>query len=255
MRLRRHDLHGLTGAYALDALVGPELDQFSRHLGGCPGCEHEVRGFRETATQLALAVAATPPPQLRPQVLAAVAATRQLPPEVPAAGPARRRPSWQAGGGWVPRLATASVAVLAAAAIVAAVLLGIRQSDTQQQLNQARARNRAVAAVLTAPDARLATAATSAGGVLTVVASPRRHEAVVTTTGLPVLTASKVYELWFVAGTSARPAGLLPRPVGGHTAPVLATGLVRGDEVALSVEPAGGTRKPTTTPIVAVPVR
>ena len=58
MRLRHSDLHGLTGVYALDALAGPELDRFTRHLGGCPGCEHEVRGFRETATQLALAVAA-----------------------------------------------------------------------------------------------------------------------------------------------------------------------------------------------------
>ena len=90
MRLRRSDLHGLTGVYALDALAGPELDRFTRHLGGCPGCEHEVRGFRETTTQLALAVAATPPAHFRPRVLAAVAATRQLPPEAPAARPARR---------------------------------------------------------------------------------------------------------------------------------------------------------------------
>jgi anti-sigma-K factor RskA len=147
------------------------------------------------------------------------------------------------------------MAVLAAAAIVAAVLLGIRQSHTQQQLDQAQARSRALAAVLAAPDARLATAPVNTGGVLTVVASPRRHEAVVTTAGLPALTGSKVYQLWFVAGTSARSAGLLPRPVDGRTAPVLATGLVRGDVVALTVEPAGGTRKPTTSPIVAVPVR
>jgi len=188
-------------------------------------------------------------------VLAAVAATRQLPPEAPAARPARARPSWRAWGGWFPRLATASMAVLAAGAIVAAVLLGIRQSHTQQQLDQAQARSRALAAVLAAPDARLATAPVNTGGVLTVLASPRRHEAVVTTAGLPALTGSKVYQLWFVAGTSARSAGLLPRPVDGRTAPVLASGLVRGDVVALTVEPAGGTRKPTTTPIVAVPVR
>lgn len=199
-------------------------------------------------------MAATPPAHFRPRVLAAVAATRQLPPEARAARPARARPFWRAWGGWFPRLATASMAVLAAAAIVAAVLLGIRQSHTQQQLDQAQARSRALAAVLAAPDARLATAPVHTGGVLTVLVSPRRHEAVVTTAGLPALTGSKVYQLWFVAGTSARSAGLLPRPVDGRTAPVLATGLVRGDVVALTVEP-GGTRKPTTTPIVAVPVR
>ena len=88
MKLGRHvrrgrlDLHGLSGAYALDALTGLELDQFEHHVDRCPPCENEVRGFRETATRLALAVAASPPLALRERVLAAASVTRQLPPEV-----------------------------------------------------------------------------------------------------------------------------------------------------------------------------
>ncbi len=243
----RQDLHGLSGVYALDALTGLELDQFEHHLHRCPPCENEVRGFRETATQLAQAVAASPPLALRERVLTAASVTRQLSPEVREMPRARMRP---AGGPWLPRLAVA----VAAAAVAAAVALGVVQSSTQQQLNQAQAENRSVAAVLAAPDARLAVRRTSDGGLATVVASQSRHALIISTAGLPALTGGKVYELWFVAGQTARRAGLLPAPAAGRTAPVLASGLEPGDAVALTVEPAGGTSHPTTTPIVSVPL-
>jgi hypothetical protein len=241
----RHDLHGLSGAYALDALTGLELDQFEHHLHRCPPCENEVRGFRETATRLALAVAASPPLALRERVLTAASVTRQLPPEV--RDTARARP---ARGPWLPRLGVA----VAAAAVAAAVALGVIQSSTQQQLNHARAENASVAAVLAAPDARLAVRPTTAGGRATVVASQSRHALIISTAGLPALSGGKVYELWFVAGQAARRAGLLPAPAAGRTAPLLAPGLVPGDAVALTVEPAGGTSQPTTKPIVVVPL-
>jgi hypothetical protein len=243
----RLDLHGLSGAYALDSLTGLELDQFEHHLDRCPPCENEVRGFRETATRLALAVAASPPLALRERVLAAASVTRQLPPEVremPRAGVSPARSPW------LPRLAVA----VAAVAVGAAVALGVVQSSTRQQLSQAQAENRSVAAVLAAPDARLAVRRTTDGGLATVVASQSRHALIISTAGLPALSGGQVYELWFVAGQTARRAGLLPAPTDGRTAPLLASGLVPGDAVALTVEPAGGTSHPTTTPIVSVPL-
>ena len=187
MILGRHDLHGLTGVYAVDALAGAERDQFELHLNRCQQCANEVRGFRETTTRLALAVAATPPAGLRERVLAAVAITRQLPPEVPEAAARRSQPSRSArsiGRGWYPRLATA----VAVAALAAAVALGITQATTQHQLNQAQAQNQAVASVLAAPDAQLASRSTLAGGLATVVVSRSRHALVITTSGLPALT-------------------------------------------------------------------
>ncbi|MGH3069732.1 MAG: anti-sigma factor [Streptosporangiaceae bacterium] len=243
----RHDLHGLSGAYALDALAGLELDQFEHHLHRCPPCANEVRGFRETATRLALAVAASPPPGLRERVLTAASVTRQLPPEVSEMPQARPEP---ARGPWLPRLGVA----VAAAAVAAAVALGVVQSSTQQQLSRAQAENRSVAAVLAAPDARLAVHHTTDGGLATVVASQSRHALIISTAGLPALSGGKVYELWFVAGQTARRAGLLPAAAAGRTAPLLASGLAPGDAVALTVEPAGGTSHPTTKPIVLVPL-
>jgi anti-sigma-K factor RskA len=243
----RLDLHGLSGAYALDSLTGLELDQFEHHLDRCPPCENEVRGFRETATRLALAVAASPPLALRERVLAAASVTRQLPPEVREMPRARVSP---ARSPWLPRLAVA----VAAVAVAAVVALGVVQSSTRQQLSQAQAENRSVAAVLAAPDARLAVRRTTDGGLATVVASQSRHALIISTAGLPALSGGQVYELWFVAGQTARRAGLLPAPTDGRTAPLLASGLVPGDAVALTVEPAGGTSHPTTTPIVSVPL-
>jgi anti-sigma-K factor RskA len=61
-----------------------------------------------------------------------------------------------------------------------------------------------------------------------------------------------VYELWLLGPSTARPAGLLPQPSDGKTSPVLASGLEADDKVGVTVEPAGGTSSPTTTPILAM---
>jgi Anti-sigma-K factor rskA len=239
MRLGRPEPHLLTGVYALDALTGPELDRFERHLPRCPACDHEVRDFRETAARLAVAVAATPPAPFRPRVLRAVSATRQDAPLI--RGRAGRPPVVR----WL------AVAV-AAAAVVAAVTLGIVQSVTQHQLNRAQAQIHSAAAVLAAPDARLTVRATTAGGTATVVSSRSRHAMIITTAGLPALGGGRVYEVWFMAPGRIREAGLLPQPTAGRTSPLLATGLAAGDRIGVTVEPAGGTRQPTTTPILVM---
>ena len=134
MRFFRQDLHTLTGAYALDALdPGSELTRFNRHLERCQSCASEVRGFREVATAMAFAATTEPPPQMRDQVMAAVARTRQLPPEVRTHVRPRRTRS---AAPWIPWLSGA----IATAGIVIAVLFGFAQAHTRSELNQARAR-------------------------------------------------------------------------------------------------------------------
>jgi hypothetical protein len=266
VRFLREELHTLTGAYALDALGTAERDRFTRHLHRCPPCEDEVRGLQETVARLGMAVAAVPPARLRARVLTAAASIRQLPPEtelLPARGSLRSHGSRQplrsrksrgprgygrAREGWFPHPA----ALLATAAVAVAIVLGVTQAVTQRELGHARAQTQAVEAVLSAPDARLLTRGTSDGGRATVVVSQSRHALVLTTSGLPVLPAAKVYEVWFMAPGRNRPAGLLSSPTGGRTAPLLAGGLVAGDRIGVTVEPAGGTARPTTTPILVM---
>jgi hypothetical protein len=238
-------MHPLSGAYALDALeAGAERDRFNRHLNRCQSCTSEVRGFHEVTTALAFAAAAEPPPELRARVLEAAARTRQVPPEVRThARPRRSR-------AWVPWLSGA----IATASIVVAVLFGLAQAHTQQELNQVRAENQAIALVLSAPQVRLLTHSTTKGGVATVVLAAFRHQLVVTTSGLPSLPAGKVYQLWLIGKTKIVSAGLLPAAKSGQTAPVLASGVIKGDTLGLTVEPAPGSAQPTTTPILALPL-
>jgi anti-sigma-K factor RskA len=245
VRLLQHDLHSLSGAYALDALeAGRERDRFTRHLSRCQSCAGEVRGFREVATAMAFAAAAEAPAGLRGRVLAAAARTRQVPPEVRThARPRRTRP-------WVPWLS----GVVATASIVVAVLFGLAQAHTRDELNQVRAANQAISLLLSAPQAKLLTHVVTHGGVATVVLAADRHELAVVTTGLPALPPGKVYQLWLIGKPAIVSAGLLPPARDGQTPAVLATGVVKGDTLGLTVEPAGGSAQPTTTPILALPL-
>jgi anti-sigma-K factor RskA len=247
MRLLRHDLHSLSGAYALDALeVGAEHDRFTRHMSRCQSCAGEVRGFREVATGLAFAAATEPPPELRDRVLTAVARTRQVPPEVKT----HARPRPRAWVPWVPWLSGA----IATASIVVAVLFGFAQAHTQQELSQVQAENQAISLLLSAPKAKLLTHTVTRGGVATVVLVADRHELAVITNGLPALPSGKVYQLWLIGKTKIVSAGLLPSANSGRTRPVLASGVVKGDTLGLTVEPAPGSAQPTTTPILALPL-
>ena len=255
----RGDRHALSGVYALDALdTAAEAARFERHLSRCQACASEVRGFRDTATRLALAVAGAPPPALRTAVMTEVARTRQLP-----AADDRARHARQ-GRTLLPRLAVAGAALAAAAAVILAVVLINTQNQlgrTQQQLSQAKqhlsqaqTELAAINAVRTAADAALVTKVTPIGGRVTVVSSPSRHQVVVTTSGLPALRAGKVYQLWLIGahGNKIRSEGLLGLH-NGRGGPTLISGVLPGDIFGITLEPAGGTVQPTVAPFVAIP--
>ena len=156
-----------------------------------------------------------------------------------------------------------------------AVVFGVANAHTQQQLNAARAQNQALAAgqakveaelsqarahdqalakILGAPNVTLLSQATTKGGVAVVVLDADQRQLVVATSGLPALPAGKVYQLWLIGPVKIVSAGLLPAAQNGVTPPVVATGLVKGDKLGLTVEPAPGSKQPTTTPILALPV-
>lgn len=249
MSARRHELHLLTGSYTLDALTETERAEVEKHLARCPSCAEEVRGLREAAARLGMAATVPPPPGMRARVLAAAPRARQLPPgrnPLAVAGQRngrRRRPVSRAG-------LTAAIVTLAAAV----AFLLVAQLSTSSQLRQAQAGNRAIIAVLAAPDARIESVPGTAGGTVTAVMSLRQHEAVVTA-DLPALPGTRVYQLWVMtAAGAARSAGLLASVRSAAAPPLLADGVLPGDRLGITVEPAGGTAQPTTAPVVVMPV-
>ena len=59
------DIHGLSGAYAVDAVDDVERAGFEAHLAECSQCETEVASLRAAATQLSSITLSAPPPSLR----------------------------------------------------------------------------------------------------------------------------------------------------------------------------------------------
>jgi anti-sigma-K factor RskA len=251
VRLFRYDLHSLTGAYAVDAIDDEaEREKFERHMSRCQQCAGEVRGLTETATRIGFAASRPPPEAMRGTVLTVIAQTRQLPPIVTQrrAKASTRRAVWT---GRLPLLSSAFAAGCAGVAIVLLVVL----VGTRHQLDRVQARNAALASVLNAPDSRSITQTTSDGGHATLVFSLRRHAMIFTSHGLPPPPPGKVYELWLIGPPHVRPAGLLGPGQAGQAGPVVAQGVVKGDNFGITIEPAGGTKTPTTTPILDVPLR
>lgn len=225
------DLHTLSGAYALNAVEPDEAREFERHMSGCQACREEVRELRGTAAAMGAAEVELPPAAaLRDRVLAAAARQPQLPPVVTPLDSARKRR----------RL----VGLVAAAAAVLAVIAGVVTTQVQhgQQLS------RPVAAVFHAPDSQSVRVTTSNGGTLTVAVSRRMHEMAVDTHQLPSLSSTQVYQLWEIVGGHAQSAGLVGNPEAGQAMPLPP----RSSQVAITVEPAGGSRQPTTKPIVVL---
>jgi len=56
------DIHDLTAAYALDALDADETREYEAHLAQCVRCRADLSTLSESATALAWAVDAPPPP-------------------------------------------------------------------------------------------------------------------------------------------------------------------------------------------------
>jgi anti-sigma-K factor RskA len=254
------DIHTLTGAYAANALADDERQAFEHHLAECASCRHEVAELQATLARLGVAAAEPPPPALRDRVMAEVDTLRQLPPpaqhaggtaspahrDVEAAVPRPRRVSSPATAARWTRAVLGVAAVLIVALVLSLVAVSRsydnRVADTRAQLDR-------VAAVLTAPDARLVPAKVTGPAHGSVVVSARQGRAVVLAEGLPPTPAGRTYQLWLIDAGGATSAGLLSGNKGTVTRVVSAdVSKVRG--VGITVEPAGGSKRPTTQPVL-----
>ncbi len=241
------DVHALSGAYAIDALDDAERDQFEQHLALCDECRTEVASLRQAGAELAATTPLAPSAELRARVLADVARVRPLPPVVaPQAEVAdlaahrerRRRPVV---------LAVAAAAVLAAVGVGAAVTQPWADEPTVQQ-----ALPDPTAAVLAAPDAEThATDLPEVDGsaTATVVRSRDLGQVVISTQNMPALSRSEVYQLWLRIDGAMEPAGLM---TAGSNTLLLEGDATDAEAVGVTVEPAGGSPRPTTQPVAYI---
>ena len=242
------DIHGLAGAYAVDAVDDAERALFESHLAGCSACQSEVQSLRAAAAELSLGSVTTPPASLRTSVLRDITSVRPLPPVVDATGSpvlldrrraeranrVRRSPArWLAG--------VAAAAVVVSGGVLWHPWTGGEESGKVQVI--------ATQQVLQAKDAqRFVT--TVRGATATIVRSPSLHKAVIVAANLPAAPQGKVYELWLQQGKTMVKAGFLP---GGTSNTVL----LQGDAgtaagAGITIEPAGGSVTPSLPPVALV---
>ncbi len=226
-----NDIHALSGAYAVDALDDVERAAFEVHLAGCDDCRIEVAELQAAAGLLTEIGPVTPSPSVRSAVLAEIGTVRPLPPRQASALHRRR-----------------SRALLVAVAAVIALLVGGIAVTRPWSENTSQTPN-ASDRVLAAKDATKVSMDLPGGARATVVRSISEGRAVLITRGMSDPPAGKVYQLWLQSrrGTMV-PAGLMPQRADQ-------TMLLDGDAstataAGITIEPAGGSPQPTSTPIV-----
>lgn len=237
------DLHLLTGAYATGALTDEEHDAFVAHLGSCGQCRGEVAGLVATATLLGVAAAETPPAGFRERLMAEVAQTRQIPPVVSTLAEAKARSAASRARRW-----TMSAA---ASAVVLAVGLGAWGMFLNEENGDLRRQGELIAAVQTAADAK--TVRASSDVATAAVTMSRSHgDMVFMTNGLRDVGDKRTYQVWLLGpGSTVTSMGTFNSDGKDRTTKLFdwpggATAL------AITEEPAGGSPRPTTTPVLAM---
>ena len=233
------EIHTFTGAYAVDALSASERASFERHLTDCEPCTTESRSLQSAATALAALFPAPASSSLRERVLSTARGVSQL--------PARTerdrfvRTHVESSRLWMAVAAT--LTVIATGLGVLAVTADRRADQAERQIAEMAA---------TPPEFDIVSRATRAGGTATLVVT--EGESLFSAQGLPIPAAGRTYQLWVVSPEAIESVGVLaPDALGRleHDLPALQP----GESVALSVEPAGGSERPTTMPLVTLPAQ
>lgn len=258
------EIHGATGSYVLNALDPSEVDEFEAHLAVCPTCSQEVVEFCETAAELSLLATITaPPPALKGSIMSAISGVRVLPPDsaVPASVdlPTAVRAPVEVEHQPQRAMAVDEVALrrarrrtrllslaVAAVTVVALAMGAWAVNLSQEQQNQIAAPSLETQ-LYNAPDVKVTQFKLKNGAQASFVASRSLNRALFTSTSLPDPGAGKSYQLWTLKGSEVTPDNLVG---GGKGIESWFSGdIAQATNVALSIEPAGGSQTPTKTTI------
>jgi anti-sigma-K factor RskA len=229
------DVAALISAHALGALEPDQAALAEEHIAASDACRRAYEDALETAAALALAVAdSEPPAELRGRILAAARAER-----APLAKPAAPKRRFRLAGLLTP---SSGFAVIGVAAAIVFALIAVSQHDSA---NSARDRQEALVAILSAPDARVVALTPSGGGAPSgrVIVSAGRAALV---SSLRPAPSGRTYQAWGLPAGGGAP---VPLPTFSRAgAVVLLDGVGKYAKVAVTVEPSGGSKAPTTKP-------
>jgi hypothetical protein len=217
-------------AYGVGGLADAEAEAVEAHLAGCERCLAYLRWLRPAVDLLPESVRQLEPPASLREGLLDVAREEGAAPVSERSRPepsGRRRFGWL-GAGWRP--ATAVAALLA---LIAGGVIGYSVGDQRGS---------------TVVAARPLGSGPSAARVATL--ERRGGSAKLIVERLPALRGRDVYEMWIARGGVMDPAGTF-RLGADRTAEAAVEGSVDGaDAVLVTREPAGGSPRPTSPPLL-----
>jgi anti-sigma-K factor RskA len=210
-------------AYALGALEPAEAEAFAQHLKTCTVCRDELEAFQQVVDLLPMtAPTFKASPKLRRRVRRAIADE----PHPSAEQASRPRRSWRPE--WLPRPVLGVAAGLAVIAVALVIVLSGGGS-----------RSRVVEAQVTGH------------GSASLKITGHRGELIVQHFAAP--PRGKIYEVWLVHGKQApQPTNALFDVNANGSTEVNVPGSLEGvSQVLVTPEPAGGSKVPTHTPVIA----
>ncbi|MGY0498831.1 anti-sigma factor [Nocardia sp. FBN12] len=224
--------------YAIDALDPPQrqaLEDWLDAAGTDRAAEFQaaVHRIQETMADLTVFDSVPPPARLESALM------RALDRYDTQAHPLARRGA--PGKRWHLRWLT--VAAAAIVAVGAGVGIGV-------VIDQANDGTGAVTAqqVLDQSDSRETSVAVTGGGAMTVYQSKSLGAAAVSFQDMPPLPDERTYQLWLIRADTPKSVAVLDSSASAVTA------VEAADTLAVTVEPAGGSPGPTTSPIVSMTV-
>jgi len=214
-------------AFALGVADDPEREEILEHLGrNCPNCTAGMASAMATVTAMSGAVKITDPPKnLRRRVVAAI----------------EREPkrSWMAI--YAPWLVTAALSAM----LLAIGITGRRENGRDAGMM------RAAMPILNDPGSKALRFGEGAQSVTGRVFVSMEKGVVFIGANLPHLDAGKVFELWVLPESGKPvPSGLFASQTDATAVFVRPGPVMNAAAIAVTVEPAGGSEQPTTTPFV-----
>ncbi len=225
---------GNAAPYVLGALTEDEHQAFCRHIESCSVCREEVAALQVVASALpSAAPQLSAPPELKRRVMSSVREDARRRESQEASRRAASEPSGasrRAALAWLRWRPNLAVAALAAAVVVLAVVAlapGGGGGGT-----------RVIRAEVLVPRASASLSVSDGHAQMSIV-------------GMPQSGPGRVYEVWTRRSGSPQPTDALFTVTAGGDATVGVPGSVAGvREVLVTSEPLGGSRVPTSAPVI-----
>jgi anti-sigma-K factor RskA len=237
----------LKDAYVLDALPVEERRSFEEYLVAHPERQAEIDELSAVAGLLAFSPhGQDPPPELRRRIMDTVEAEAAQPRIHPHSG----RRSWLAGlweAAGVRDLALAAAALLVIGLFSWSVLLQAEVRDLQGRVQSLQSQPQGPQMIA------LGGVGTKQGARAELV-TLEGDRAVLVAENMPPVPEGKTYEIWVIKGDTPQPSGLF-KPKGNSIAAVVENPVEGADAVAVTVEPEGGSKEPTTDPMLVGKVK